>query len=999
MQEHPPFIYALNVPKTDFDITRFNEGLILDIVKEELPESGLSNNSRNVFSDQSGHLSGFRTHQQLLGGGNVSGAVYSGSFQADRQTHLFHVEQASPPRIKIFNPDGSNVTSLNLPGTLLSGQVTHAQRSDHLYLGCGNRPGDTPAWIGKHKHKQFGSVPSSGFQALPSELFSPTQLSSANSFPRARAVARSGSRTYMISRDTPFVYKFNGTTLEARSTLRFGNPVAICADSVINHVWIFDQLSMTLNRVNSSLEVVSVIHINGIPKDDRIVTDIAVLGSTIWISRDYPEISLSPMQNWLYRVPRHTGNVNVQAVDNSYTSIASDNVLTFEHAIINSEMYLAEVEAIQFIRPRKCFAVSGGNLYVAFRLSIDYQFHYEHEGELYGGQSYAYQNVVKNYTNFWLPGNTVPVGPANTNNLFICRIQETDDPGHIVTSQLNLITNNKQYNAIDGVYAEVTNLYLSNKTHNGQYTRMTVPYTSLTGGNHVSSSVNQITGFADNQIDPILTIDGNQMFWISGNNPPRIGTASTTALTSQVESAANIFIEEIPGGFSEKNKTYWYAFSFIYDEYQESPLSDYVSASADDGFGFIVRLNIPKTNVNRRVSHVNIYRAGGNYYGRQEFFRIVDSIPLFETIPDGTIAGQAVWKIEYNDRKAEFELGPTFEANAGLYETMNDAIANYSLSHMGEDHLFISDFYHPHIDGQALLLRSNPHQFSSFNWELNVARLSSTPVALSSYGGRLFAFDRQRCYVIDPVNMIVENEFDGIGVLSKDAVVSTPAGIFVAGINGFYQITQAGITPLSDRIHLHDQAIVSAFSTTPGVDTKNALRDYRYLAANGSNHLLAYNLSQKYLLYTATISGATIGYLRNMETGAWSRFVKSSYSLISMHCLSDGIIIGYQSGSCDRLFGSTFTSYVAELNPFNGREASVNKWFYQVRIQFVQQHSGVVLRLAIDNGNYSNPITPVNGIYTVPPAQQQGKRLRLYIESSEKITAVTIIYRKRIVRS
>ena len=43
-----------------------------------------------------------------------------------------------------------------------------------------------------------------------------------------------------------------------------------------------------------------------------------------------------------------------------------------------------------------------------------------------------------------------------------------------------------------------------------------------------------------------------------------------------------------------------------------------------------------------------------------------------------------------------------------------------------------------------------------FNWIEDYLVLPSTPTALASFQGRLYAFDKQNTYRIDPNNLIIE---------------------------------------------------------------------------------------------------------------------------------------------------------------------------------------------------------------------------------------------------
>ena len=65
---------------------------------------------------------------------------------------------------------------------------------------------------------------------------------------------------------------------------------------------------------------------------------------------------------------------------------------------------------------------------------------------------------------------------------------------------------------------------------------------------------------------------------------------------------------------------------------------------------------------------------------------------------------------------------------------------------------------------------------------------------MANFLGRLFVFDTNHIYKINPHTMVIEDTFEGIGCISNDSIVVTEYGMFFADLNGAYM--HNGQTPL-----------------------------------------------------------------------------------------------------------------------------------------------------------------------------------------------------------
>ena len=85
-----------------------------------------------------------------------------------------------------------------------------------------------------------------------------------------------------------------------------------------------------------------------------------------------------------------------------------------------------------------------------------------------------------------------------------------------------------------------------------------------------------------------------------------------------------------------------------------------------------------------------------------------------------------------------------------------------------------------------MLFRSLPGKFSVFNWTDDFLALPKKPLALASFGGKLYVFTRENLYRVNPDAMYIENVMSGVGVLNQNSVVVTDFGMFFCDANNMY---------------------------------------------------------------------------------------------------------------------------------------------------------------------------------------------------------------------
>jgi len=247
---------------------------------------------------------------------------------------------------------------------------------------------------------------------------------------------------------------------------------------------------------------------------------------------------------------------------------------------------------------------------------------------------------------------------------------------------------------------------------------------------------------------------------------------------------------------------YFYKVSFVYDGYQESPLTpsifhDYTDTTNENSI--IVEIGISE-NVNKRVSHLVLYRAdsGGSILGLKPlgFYRQVAYIPLIH--PDFSHSNN-IHTISYTDNGSS---GVSYEASSGLPEGLLKCTPKYALSTQLNNTHFISKINFPLLgsDLSNYMLKSMPYNFDQFDWTKDILKLPTTPTALAAFNGRIYAFDENNTYRIEPNNLYIEDTFEGSGCLSPDSVVVTEYGMFYCDRNNIYMHDGNRPTPIADAI-------------------------------------------------------------------------------------------------------------------------------------------------------------------------------------------------------
>lgn len=266
---------------------------------------------------------------------------------------------------------------------------------------------------------------------------------------------------------------------------------------------------------------------------------------------------------------------------------------------------------------------------------------------------------------------------------------------------------------------------------------------------------------------------------------------------------------------------YDYTFSYVYDYTQESPLysgwSSYTPATDGNADYVTIRLTVTTSaSVPSRVTGIKIYRRivndvsvsfdaegyNSKSVGAKGLYRLMKTYDL--TLSTGWTVAGAGYYIEFvDDNGSTTPIGATYEQETGIAENITTSNLKYTLNCQCNNYLFASGCSKTGVpDASHMIFRSQAYRYDMFNWSAigTYLKLPTLPTAMVTFNNRVWAFDENNIYVINPDAMIVEETIFGIGCLSQRSVNVTPYGMYWCDEKNAYWHDGQKITPIGEGI-------------------------------------------------------------------------------------------------------------------------------------------------------------------------------------------------------
>lgn len=263
----------------------------------------------------------------------------------------------------------------------------------------------------------------------------------------------------------------------------------------------------------------------------------------------------------------------------------------------------------------------------------------------------------------------------------------------------------------------------------------------------------------------------------------------------------------------DSSKTYIYKLSMIYDYVQESPLqSDGLTPnSVNAGAGTYDYITSTITiygasSLNKRVTGCKLYRAdvSNDDATNTSLFRLIKQFDI-----TGALAHTGyTWTASGGDYTTTWNddntlVGATYEQETGIAETLNSNYIYYTLSCEAGGSLFAVGCSKTEIpDASHMLFKSQSYRYDMFNWSAigSFLRLPTQPTAMVAFNGKVWIFDANNMYRIDPGTLVIEESSFGVGCLSQRSILVTPYGMYWCDAKNAYWHDGQTITTIGDSI-------------------------------------------------------------------------------------------------------------------------------------------------------------------------------------------------------
>ena len=792
------------MPKELHEISQFVTGTMTTPSERDIPDDAASYSLNIDPVSEDGILQGIPEDDNVEWtdgeGGSTTDLLVNATSMAiindDGDRDLIFFNETDDKIWKVDTVNNAQAASSAVSSTAESKSSTPVMQVNNkeVHIGMGNLLANKPLWAGHIKHEQFGTA-YSGIQLEDADLEDPS------AFPDIYQFVEVGSYLYGIEFQGQYIYKFENSatgTFIRKSKQIFTKTQGISARAA-GGLWVLDIVGSTSNiHVLDTEEMVSEFSVQ--VTHDAKSSDILEMGNYLWVST-YSDTSAEEAVLMNVAISSLVAGASTQTLT-SRTPFSGDSddpagnqqgewLATADHdgAALNCS----------FVAPKTCLMDSGNTTHVGWAVTVrggnDSATIYHRWGSGSGDVS-EMRHVL-----FSVRANASVNALTDGTNSKIYRLEAATDLLSDFSSTMFSITARQggkiiasygtaggtTSSVIDGTMIDVDSA--SNGANIDMSSATTLQLADAVVFETGSSEVNGFSGSGSGQ-------------WLRGT---AIGSMSQ-ALEANVNltfSSSNIdygysgstWSAGTRTGFETSGYSYFYKVSFLYDGYQETPLSDEfkVDNSILSGDGRPIDITIQLKNLgslNKRISHVNLYRASAStasvFAEPEGFYRLVDSYELNTSF--ASVSATSPWSNYRQKVVRDINIaGASYEGRTGLSEVISNITPRYALSTQLNNQHFIANVFQKDLGAYSnYLYKSKPYRFDQFNFLEDFLVLPTTPTALAAFNGRIFAFDDNNTYQIEPNNLYIEDVIEGTGCMGQDAVFVNDYGMCFADKNSIY---------------------------------------------------------------------------------------------------------------------------------------------------------------------------------------------------------------------
>lgn len=393
-----------------------------------------------------------------------------------------------------------------------------------------------------------------------------------------------------------------------------------------------------------------------------------------------------------------------------------------------------------------------------------------------------------------------------------------------------------------------------------------------------------------------------------------------------------------------KDTAYTYAISLVYDTFQESPLLAVLEdqVPTDDVEDIQFTITRPASSPNTRITHIKIYRAStgasrtaaeaaqtipinSNYPGVPDVISFpgrralttIDSdnygeYTVVAQVKCNWAAGGATddpgWSANQYAFTDDFKIGPSFKAETGYDQTLPHMLVEYDLCLRVGDFNVIAGVDLEGEDAPEMayqVMHSLRNRFDTFDWSHNWQHVSTKPVALAHFMGRVWLFGKGVTYWMrEPPAMGDPQDGFGVGAASRKSVIVTPVGMFFAS---------------DQQIYLHDRSTLRVIGDEVLSLTNSAGTDLGYAQHNTSVDPVALYDPRLNLFVLAYESGsANRAVVYHAPSDRWSHMSLPSGTIYGGLVTAFGEPMIAINSKLYKVFGSTALRSWEWLSPWYG---------------------------------------------------------------------------------
>ena len=793
------------MPKELHEISQFITGTITSPSERDIPDDAASYSLNIDPTTQDGVLQGVPEDENIeyvsnsetgaksdLAVNATSMAIINDSGSRD----LIYFDDSDDKIKKVDSVESAQTASAALSSTAESKSVTPTMQVNNkeVHIGMGSAEANKPLWAGHIKHSQFGTT-YSGLQLEDAELADPS------AFPDIYQFIEIGSFIYGIEWQGQYVYKFSNSDTPKfieKSDQIFSKTQGISARAN-GGMWILDVVGSSTNiHVCDADDIISEFSV-AITHNVK-YSDILEMGSYLWFNIYSDSSTTAAILKNEPIADLIAGAGSQTPATRTPFSGDSDNPANDQQGewLAANEHDGAALD-VHFVSGKTCLMDIGNTGYIGWgvvvRSTASASASVYHRFGSSSGNIAEYRTIL-----FAVKATSASQSLTKDGNSKIYKLESANDYLNNFSNTMFSFTG-KQSGKIIISYGSTSGT--TSTVNDGTMIDMD----SASNGNNIDMGSNTTLQLASGCVFNI----SNKVIGFSGSsNGQMLRGSAIDSLTQTLETNVNlefsssnidyghsgsVWTSGARTGFETSGYSYFYKVSFLYDGYQETPLSDEFkvdnSILAGDGRPVDIKIQLKNLGLfNKRISHVNLYRAhadsSSEFSEPEGFYRLVESYRLNSSF--ASVSASSPWSNYRQKTVRDINVaGASYEARTGLSEVITNITPNYSVSTQLNNQMFIGNVYQKDLEEYSnYIYKSKPYNFDQYNYLEDFLSLPTTPTALASFNGRIYAFDENNMYQIEPNNLYIEDTIEGKGCISQHSVFVNDYGMCFADKNNIY---------------------------------------------------------------------------------------------------------------------------------------------------------------------------------------------------------------------